>query len=158
MFSTRRCGQGTSPVVRWLRLCAATAGGKGSIPGQGTKIPHPACCSQQQQKRCGQHSQVFQPTAGPQQLTPSTSVNGTQAQVPKAQLTKEQSQTPNGGPSTEQRPSFSNRWWQEKKRKRKRGWLWSRGLWSFSAKGQTVNLLGFRHKHQQHFTVMPANA
>ena len=108
MFSTRRCGQGTSPVVQWLRLCVATAGGKGSIPGQETKIPHPVCCSQQQ-KWCGQHPQVFQPTAGPQQLTPSTSVNETQAQVPKTQGTKEQSQTPNGRRSTEQRPSFSNK-------------------------------------------------
>ena len=89
MFSTRRCGQGTSLVVQWLILCVATARGKGSIPGQGTKMPHPTCFSQQQQqKRCGQHPQVFQPMAGPQQLTPSTSVNETQAQVPKTQGTK----------------------------------------------------------------------
>ena len=40
---------GTSLVVQWLRLCAASAGGLGSIPGQGTrshvpqlKIPHAA--------------------------------------------------------------------------------------------------------------------
>ena len=33
-------GTGTSLVVRWLRLRASTAGGAGSIPGQGTKIPH----------------------------------------------------------------------------------------------------------------------
>ena len=26
-------------VVQWLRLCAANAGGAGSIPGQGIKIP-----------------------------------------------------------------------------------------------------------------------
>ena len=26
-------------MVQWLRLCASTAGGTGSIPGQGTKIP-----------------------------------------------------------------------------------------------------------------------
>ena len=31
---------GTSPVVQWLRLCTSNAGGVGSIPGQGTKIPH----------------------------------------------------------------------------------------------------------------------
>ena len=31
---------GTSLVVQWLRLRASTAGGTGSIPGQGTKIPH----------------------------------------------------------------------------------------------------------------------
>ena len=27
-------------VVQWLRLHASTAGGTGSIPGWGTKIPH----------------------------------------------------------------------------------------------------------------------
>ena len=31
---------GTSLVVQWLRLRASNAGGKGLIPGQGTKIPH----------------------------------------------------------------------------------------------------------------------
>ena len=31
---------GTSLVVQWLRLCASSAGSMGSIPGQGTKIPH----------------------------------------------------------------------------------------------------------------------
>ena len=29
----------TSPAVQWLGFCASTAGGPGSIPGQGTKIP-----------------------------------------------------------------------------------------------------------------------
>ena len=33
----------TSLVVQWLRLRASTAGGLGSIPGQGTKTPHAAC-------------------------------------------------------------------------------------------------------------------
>ena len=31
---------GTSLVVQWLRLCTASAGGVGLIPGRGTKIPH----------------------------------------------------------------------------------------------------------------------
>ena len=31
---------GVSLVVQWLRLHASNAGGMGSIPGQGTKIPH----------------------------------------------------------------------------------------------------------------------
>ena len=31
---------GTSLVVQWLGLCVSTAGGTGSIPGRGTKIPH----------------------------------------------------------------------------------------------------------------------
>ena len=34
--------QGTSLSVQWLRLCASNAGGAGSIPGRGTKIPHAA--------------------------------------------------------------------------------------------------------------------
>ena len=33
---------GTSLAVQCLRLCASTAGDAGSIPGQGTKIPHAA--------------------------------------------------------------------------------------------------------------------
>ena len=32
-------GNGIS-LVQWLRLQAFTAGGTGSIPGQGSKIPH----------------------------------------------------------------------------------------------------------------------
>ena len=31
---------GTSLAVQWLPLHASTVGGLGSIPGQGTKIPH----------------------------------------------------------------------------------------------------------------------
>ena len=31
---------GTSLVAQWLRLHSANAGGMGSIPSQGTKIPH----------------------------------------------------------------------------------------------------------------------
>ena len=41
---------GTSLVVQWLRLCAPNAGGTGSIPGQGTEIPHAAECGQKTQK------------------------------------------------------------------------------------------------------------
>ena len=37
---------GTSLVVQWLRLRASTAGGTGSIPGRGTKIPNAARCGQ----------------------------------------------------------------------------------------------------------------
>ena len=32
--------QWTSLAVQWLRLPAFTAGGAGSIPGWGTKVPH----------------------------------------------------------------------------------------------------------------------
>ena len=31
---------GTSLAVQWLSFCASNAGGIGSIPGLGTKIPH----------------------------------------------------------------------------------------------------------------------
>ena len=31
---------GTSLVVQWLRFHAPNTGGRGSIPGQGTRIPH----------------------------------------------------------------------------------------------------------------------
>ena len=31
---------GTSLVVQWLRLHTSNAGGRGSVPGQGIKIPH----------------------------------------------------------------------------------------------------------------------
>ena len=31
---------GSSLAVQWLRLCTSSAGGEGSIPGYGTKIPH----------------------------------------------------------------------------------------------------------------------
>ena len=33
---------GTGLMVQRLRLCAPNAGGLGSIPGQGTRIPHAA--------------------------------------------------------------------------------------------------------------------
>ena len=38
----QRDNSGTSLMVQWLGLRASTAGGTGSIPGQGTKIPHAA--------------------------------------------------------------------------------------------------------------------
>ena len=41
---------GTCLAVQWLRLHASTAGGTGSIPGQGTKIPHAAWRGQKNQK------------------------------------------------------------------------------------------------------------
>jgi len=32
-------------VVQWLKLCASSAGGLGSVPGQGTKILQAPQCS-----------------------------------------------------------------------------------------------------------------
>ena len=40
------CILGTSLVAQWVRLRAPNAGGPGSIPGQGTKIPHAMPCGQ----------------------------------------------------------------------------------------------------------------
>ena len=37
--------------VQWLRLCASTAGGTGSIPGWRTKILHASPCGQRVEKK-----------------------------------------------------------------------------------------------------------
>ena len=42
---------GTSLAVQWLRLHASDAGGAGSIPGQGTKIPHAARRGQKKKEK-----------------------------------------------------------------------------------------------------------
>ena len=42
--------QGTSLVGQWLRLRASTAGGTGSIPGQGTRTLRAARCGQKKKK------------------------------------------------------------------------------------------------------------
>ena len=34
-----------SLAIQWLRLCASSAGGTGSIPGRGTRIPHASWCT-----------------------------------------------------------------------------------------------------------------
>ena len=43
--------QGTYLEVQWLRLHTSTLAGMGSIPSQGTKIPHAAWCGQKLKKR-----------------------------------------------------------------------------------------------------------
>ena len=49
---------GTSLVAQWLRLCASTVGGMGSIPGGGTKILHAVQRSHKQtnKQNRGHHS------------------------------------------------------------------------------------------------------
>ena len=42
---------GNSPVVQWLGLSALTAGGPGSIPGPGTKIPQAMRCGKKKKKK-----------------------------------------------------------------------------------------------------------
>ena len=41
---------GTSLAVQWLRRHTPNAGGTGSIPGQGTKIPNASWCGQKKKK------------------------------------------------------------------------------------------------------------
>jgi len=48
ILQTRETTPGNSMVVQCLGLCASTTGGVGSIPGQGSKIPHAA---QQKKKK-----------------------------------------------------------------------------------------------------------
>ena len=47
---TKLCISGTSLAVQWLRLCALSAVGTGSIPGWGTKIPNAAQHGQNKNK------------------------------------------------------------------------------------------------------------
>ena len=42
---------GTSLEIQWLRLCTSTAGGTGSIPDGGTKIPYAAWHGQGEKKK-----------------------------------------------------------------------------------------------------------
>ena len=48
---SRQAGGGTSPVVQWLRLRSADAGGAGSIPGWGTRIPRALRFGQKKKKK-----------------------------------------------------------------------------------------------------------
>ena len=47
---------GTLVMVQWLRLCTSNAGGTGSIPGQGTRIPHGSAKKQKQNKNKKPHN------------------------------------------------------------------------------------------------------
>ena len=42
---------GTSLAVQWLRLHTPNAGGAGSIPGRGTKMPHAALRGQKKKQK-----------------------------------------------------------------------------------------------------------
>ena len=44
---------GASLVVQWLRLCTFNADSTGSIPGQGTNIPHAMQHGQKKKKKDG---------------------------------------------------------------------------------------------------------
>ena len=51
--------RGTSLVAQWLRFHAPNAGGTGSIPGWGTKIPHNVWWGQQQQQKLGKEKKIL---------------------------------------------------------------------------------------------------
>ena len=42
---------GNSLAAQWLKLCALTAKGPGSIPGRGAKIPQATRCGQKKKKK-----------------------------------------------------------------------------------------------------------
>ena len=54
-----RIPQGTSVVVQWLRFHASNAGGMGSIPGRGTKIPHGILVEKIQKKKKKKQQKTF---------------------------------------------------------------------------------------------------
>ena len=56
---------GASLVVQWLRLHASTAGGMGSIPGRGTKIPHAAWHSHEKKEKDGSRHVKVDTLTGP---------------------------------------------------------------------------------------------
>ena len=51
IISIKISDTGTSLAVQWLRLCTSNAEGTGSIPDQGTKIPHFGCKVQPKKKK-----------------------------------------------------------------------------------------------------------
>ena len=51
--------RGTSLAIQWLRLCASNAGGPGSIPILGTKIPHTVRHSQKRKNAALTQRAVF---------------------------------------------------------------------------------------------------
>lgn len=49
--SAKKHEAGTSLVFQWLELLISNAGGRGSIPGRGTRIPHTAWHGQNIKKK-----------------------------------------------------------------------------------------------------------
>ena len=47
-------------MVQWLGLCASSAGGMGSIPGWGTKIPHATWHGQKTKKQYGTNEPIYE--------------------------------------------------------------------------------------------------
>ena len=68
----REARHGSSLVVQWLGLCALTAEGPGSIPGQGTKIPQAAWHSQNKKKKWEARLTITKLTTNISKLSPGT--------------------------------------------------------------------------------------
>ena len=70
---------GISLAVQWLGLCASTAGGLGSIPGQGTEVPQVSVQGKKKKKEIKNKTKKQasllnaslsqQPIAGPRSLS-----------------------------------------------------------------------------------------
>ena len=61
-WATLKCNiSGSSLVVHWLRLHASTAGGAGSIPGQGMGILHASLCGQKKKKKKKENATIGLP-------------------------------------------------------------------------------------------------
>ena len=58
----------TSLVVQRLRLCTSTAGGTGSIPDQGTKIPHAAQRGKKKKKKKRKEKELCQAPPKPSHM------------------------------------------------------------------------------------------
>ena len=54
--SCKNSSHGTSLMVQWLRLRPSNAGDTGSIPGQGTKIPHAVSAAIKKKKKNSSHT------------------------------------------------------------------------------------------------------
>ena len=57
--SAKKHEAGTSLVVQWLELLTSNAGGRGSVPGRGTRTPHAARRGQNIKKKKKKHERMF---------------------------------------------------------------------------------------------------
>ena len=67
----------TSLVVQWLRLCTSNAGGVGSIPGQGAKLPHAVQHCQKNPKQTNKQKKMWGASLVAQWLRIRLPVQGT---------------------------------------------------------------------------------
>ena len=77
-----------SLAVQWLGLCAFTASGRGSIPGQGTKIPQAEQWAVRSQNRQNYVSIFIKIWVGPWKLSTPTPVLWNKEKLSSRQVTK----------------------------------------------------------------------